>query len=368
MRNVLVAAAIVLTAPPAAAGLSAGVFVPAPSMSFARYTASAAALADGSVVLYGPSYNGDRYDTTAGLFVETGLIPAPRFAGRLLALPDGRALLVGGSTTDARTVRYDPGASAWSWGSPMESARMAAQVATLDDGRMLVAGGYGADGVALATAELYDPTRDAFSATGTMPRARQGGIAEVLVDGTVLVAGGVDATGYGDPCAVLYSPTSATFTDGPCFSAAPEGLYTPASARLDDGRVLVSGGLVFTGSSSQRVATDAEVYDPNADTWTGHPASARAGHTLTALADGTVLVAGGHDDWGQPIGTSEIFDARTDLLRPGPSMVAARFGHTATTLPGNRVLVAGGQVGGGQWTASSEIYTADAVFAAGFER
>jgi hypothetical protein len=345
-----------------------GSFVPLPDMTFARYTAAAALLNDGSVALYGPSYNADVFDPRAGTFAETSLIPGPRFAGSLVALPDGGALLIGGSSSDARTVRYDVAARSWSWGPAMTAARAYAQVAVLADGRVLVAGGYGNNGVPLDSAEIYDPEAGAFSSTGPMPAPRQGGIAELLPNGEVLIAGGIGLSGYGDPYATIYSPDTGTFAGGPAFYAAQQGLYMPASARLPDGRVLVSGGYVFTGPSSQRISDDAEVYDPTTHRWTPHLATKRAEHTLTVLGNGLVLVIGGRDDWGQPIAQAEIFDPSSDTFRNGPMLNVARFGHTATSLPGGQILIAGGQVGGDEWTASAELYRVDTVFLDGFDR
>jgi hypothetical protein len=343
-----------------------GEFVAAGDMNFARYTAAAATLSDGSILVYGPSYDADQYTPASG-FVEAGLIPGPRFAGHLVPLPDGGALLIGGSASDARTVRYDAAGRTWSWGPSMASARMYAQVAALTDGRVLVAGGYGANGTALATAEVYDPSTNAFTSTGSMPRARQGGVAERLADGRVLIAGGAGLSGYGDPCSMVYTPSSSTFSTGACFIAAQQGLYGPASATLHDGRVILWGGYVFTGSTTQRVSDDAEVYNPQTNSWTPYLVGSRADLTLTVLDDGSVLAVGGRNDWGVPIAQTQVFDPYTDTVHTGPALTMPRFGHTANALPGNRVLVAGGQVGGGQWSASAELYVGYTLFTGTFD-
>lgn len=344
-----------------------GDFGPAPDMSFARYDGAAVVLPAGKVVVYGPSYNGDVYDDAEAAWRATAPIPTPRFNAHLVRLPNGDALLIGGDTADPRTVRYDAAAQVWAWGASLGTARRYEQTAALDDGRVLVAGGYGPEGTALAGAEIYNPDIDAFTPTGDMPRPRASGVAEVLPDGRVLLAGGVDASGNGDPCAVLYTPSSGTFSSGPCFAAATHGRAFPASARLLDGRVFVSGGQTYYQGST-RLAPDADVYDPHTNRWTQRTASTRFEHTLTVLTDGRVLVVGGVGDWNQPLAQTEVFDPVLDAVRLGPSLTVARYGHTATALPGNRLLVAGGRVSASQWTATSEIYTGDAVMTDGFEQ
>lgn len=344
-----------------------GAFHPVPDMSFARYASAATLLSTGEVVLYGPSYDGDAYNAAAGTWSATALIPVPRFNARLFPLPSGEALLVGGDPTDQRTVRYSPATKTWTWSASLATARRFEQSIVLADGRILVAGGYGPDTTPLASAEIYDPTTRAFSATGSMPRPRAGGIAELLPDGRVLVAGGTDASGNGDPCAVLYSPTVGTFSSGPCFAAATHGRAFPASTRLQDGRILVSGGQTYIGGGT-RLAADADVYDPRTRVWTARIASPRFEHTLTTLDDGRVLAIGGVGDWNQPLPQTELFDPALDAFHAGPSLVSARFGHTATALPGGRVLVAGGRVSANEWTATSELYVTDALMRDGFEQ
>jgi N-acetylneuraminic acid mutarotase len=70
---------------------------------------------------------------------------------------------------------------------------------------------------------------------------------------------------------------------------------------------------------------------------------ARAQHTATLLADGRVLVAGGRGrDATDTLGSTELFDPKTNGWRRGPPMTTARAGHTATLLDDGRVLVVGG--------------------------
>lgn len=345
-----------------------GAFWPGPSLSFGRYQAAAGVLDDGAVLLYGPSYDADAFDARQGIFAEAGTIPAPRFLADLIALPGGDAMVIAGTSSDARSVRYDASARTWSWGPPMSQPRAHPQVAVLQDGRVLIAGGYGADGMPLATAELFDPTTETFSPTGSMPRPREGGIAHRLHDGRVLVAGGVGTDGYADLCATLYNPVGGTFAPGACFYIPAQGHYQPASALLDDGRVLLSGGMLFTGPDTQQVSTDAELYDPASNTWSSQYVGGRVEHSMTVLPNGNVLIVGGKDGWNTPLSSTEVFEPLTGRFHPGPLLATARFGHTANLLPGNRVLVAGGRIAGGGWTTTAELYVGDGLFTDGFQQ
>ena len=62
------------------------------------------------------------------------------------------------------------------------------------------------------------------------------------------------------------------------------------------------------------------------------------------LADGRVLVAGGHDS--NMVDLAELYDPGSGEWSATGGMVEARYGHTATLLPDGRVLVAGGFGGG----------------------
>jgi hypothetical protein len=106
-----------------------------------------------------------------------------------------------------------------------------------------------------------------------------------------------------------------------------------------DGRVLVVG---MTGERPGAIT--AELYDPLTGMWSeaGDTTTLRQDYTMTPLADGRVLIAGGLDpSVGTSLASAEIFDPAAGTWSPTGTMATARCGHTATLLRDGRVLVAG---------------------------
>lgn len=113
---------------------------------------------------------------------------------------------------------------------------------------------------------------------------------------------------------------------------------SPAVVLLQDGKVLVAGGLTALGPTAST-----EVYDPALKVWTAGPAmlSARVGHTATLLTDGTVLVTGGETGAGSTTG-AEILDPAKGTALALQNMNFARSAHAAIRLADGSVLVTGG--------------------------
>ena len=134
---------------------------------------------------------------------------------------------------------------------------------------------------------------------------------------------------------------------------------------LDDGRVLVTGGLGLTLIPPSLFSRDeAAVYDPDTGQFTdlfepGNDGVAttlalnieRSSHTQTTLADGRVLIAGGRTgadgtNPGSRIASVELFDPFTGLFTLSDAMAHTRSDHSATLLTDGRVLIAGGDAAG----------------------
>ena len=84
--------------------------------------------------------------------------------------------------------------------------------------------------------------------------------------------------------------------------------------------------------------------------------SARSLHTATALANGTVLIAGGYDSTSATLATAEIYDPITGLFSATGSMGSARVAAEAARLRNGRILMVGGQDATGKAIASVELY------------
>lgn len=116
---------------------------------------------------------------------------------------------------------------------------------------------------------------------------------------------------------------------------------------LANGSVLAAGG----GPSGAPLRS-AEVYDPALDTWTavGDMAAGRGYGAATRLPDGRVLISGGTG--GRQ---AELFDPVTNTWAPAGEMVEARSQHVTVLLPSGLVLAAGG-TGGSDPSLLAELY------------
>jgi len=275
----------------------------------------------------------------------------PRWAPAYALLAGGtRGLIAGGYSFptdrcvatadefDPQTRRFVPCAGR------LQVPRNFAQAAQTPDGHVLIAGGYNTILGSLDSAELYDPATRSFALLPSrMGAPRELFTATALLDGRVLLVGGFNThRGRTQATAEVYDLSTRTFT--PTGSLATDRFGQDA-VRLADGRVLVVGGTHwFVGHPAAKLAS-AEIYDPA----TGRFGETRAPMhfprdrpTATLLPNGTVLVAGGQNEAGEPE-QAEVFDPRTETfaLLPG-KMVAPRMAHAASRLPGGEVLLVGG--------------------------
>ncbi len=357
------------------------------------------------------------FDQTTRAFVVTGSAISNRAGGAAIAIASSKVLMAGGFSGGASVNHFtlslqgnvisaseifDQATGASSAGAEMTTPRMGFSATLLLSGKVLIAGGLDNNGSVLGSAELYDPATGKFAAVGnSMNDHRVFHGATLMPDGKVLITGGATNL-FGDTTnsADVYDPAANSFA--PTGTAMDHQRAAHSSTLLKAGplagKVMIAGG--GGGSSIFLKDSSAEIYDPASGQFgllTSFLNEARAMHTATVLADGSVLLAGGFNGSvaiaggalsgasGVISNSAEIFDPttmefncvggfNTDTMRCNQSMTAARAGQTATRFTSgklrNQVLIAGG-VGGsnplakGSPLSSAEIFNpANSTFTA----
>ena len=280
-------------------------------------------------------------------FKATGSLMGERNSHAALLLPGGKVLVSGGfganSLALATAELYDPVTASWTTAANMLTARSSPAATVLSSGKVLVSGGQNrlVQPTSIASAELYDPATNTWAAAGTLATARSVHTATLLPNGKVLVAGGLNtaASASNIRIAELYDPATNAWTSAGTMTAAR---YAHTATLLPSGKVLVTGGVTASGD----VATS-ELYDPATNSWTAaSPMGApRNLHTAVLLPNGKLLVAGGSSFATGvfiTLKTAEIYDPVTNAWTAAAPMAIARVSHTVNTLTGGKVLVSGG--------------------------
>jgi hypothetical protein len=308
----------------------------------------------------------------------------------------GKLLIVGGASADplrfdgqsTRAVSlYDPVAETW---------EDLPQVDTLGGGRVyhlaientlgnvIIAGGIGesnGSGASLAVdIEVYDRVDRQFTNAG---RGGTLGVLDLFAadlgdEGTLLCGGGsIDGTAYEASSTCVRIPLDGSSVEE--FQALPAALVGSAMLRLDDGRILLTGGStpegVVSSDADVGARADAWLYNPDTGYWGALSSSMttpRAMHQMTRLADGRVLIVGGANSYNMdtvpPDGLSclEVYDPATGMFT---SVDACTSAADAGGLPGRTprtniandpefgVLVVGGVGTDGSAQAGVTFYT-----------
>ncbi|MGN6719026.1 MAG: galactose oxidase-like domain-containing protein [Candidatus Binatia bacterium] len=222
------------------------------------------------------------------------------FCSGTAVLPDGRALVVGGTSDysfkgDNRASIFDPVTERFVQSQSMRDGRWYATATTLGDGRVMAFSGLGLSGGTNNTVEIYDLKN----------------------------AG----AGWSSPVTAPFSPP----------------LYPPMF-------LLPSGKVFYNGQGSGQSA-NAWIFDPAPKTWTRSVATTRDRHYGSAVLlpllppsyTPKVMNFGG----GSPAtNTTEIIDlsAASPSWTPGPGMSTGRIEMNAVILPNGTVLAEGGSV------------------------
>jgi Galactose oxidase, central domain len=315
-----------------------------PNMHQVRSGHTATLLPDGEVLIAGGMVrNGEFLDSAetyfpqTNTFVPVGKMAAARVGHAAAALKDGRVLIVGGwglsrAPIDSAEL-FDPNSRRFEPIGHMTIRRAGARATVLSDGRVLVTGGEGLHGME-ASAEIFDPRTRSFQSTGKMSEPRGYHTATLLADGRVLVAGG--ALNWQQPVASadVFDPATGKFT-----SVSPMHFvrYKHAAVLLRDGRVLIAGG--SDGRDWQGEYSSAELFDPARNTFQQTGSMTRARFKLNAavlLPDGRAFVGGGDEG-------ADVYDPTTGKFTYIPAGAETkRYFASITALKDGTVLMAGG--------------------------
>ncbi len=292
-----------------------------------------------------------------GLSSPTPSLEMHEIEGRHSAtlLQDGSVLLVGG--TGVRGAQpgaaeiYDPATRSFSAVGSLQYPRDFHTATRLADGPVVILGGTGGDRGAekpIAAVEVYDPETRQFSVQGRLKRPRHDHSAVLLDDGRVLVVGGMDWSGErpGPVAAIeIYDPATQRSTR---VGRLRQPRWDHDAFLLPDGRVLVIG-MVLRGDPrwmDSRVLV--EVFDPGSgeSERLGRQGLDLMGRSGVRLADDRVLLVGGH----RP---GVLFDPTTERFEQTERAATSRSGESLTLLDDGRVLVLGGEELG---PATIELY------------
>ena len=214
---------------------------------------------------------------------------------------------------------------------------------------MLIAGGYNELNASTYqdAAYLYKPAQDDFVPAGKMTAARTEHTATLLADGTVLVAGGKNTKDYLET-AEISDPSKPAASAWTAAISMFKSRWGHAASALKDGRVLITGGFVSMDSTTSIV-----LYDPKTKSWQVPGAMmsvARRYHTSTLLNNGKVLLIGGMQGYSNStwsyLDSIEIYDPTNGkMIVSKAKMSKKRVSHTATLLASGEVLIVGGYCG-----------------------
>ena len=403
---------------------TSSVFIPDAELANARANHTATLLSDGHILVTGGDNGLEALNSseiyrpsngTSSSFVDAASMFATRTRHTATLLKDGRVLIAGGSPAVAQvpvlnlmgqTVRTDSvPTGALNTAELFEpktgnfvgvfdaltSPRTEHTATLLEDGTVLLVGGADQNGVVLASAEIFDPHKLTFTPTaGTLSIARRYHTATLIqcgkncdFDGDVLIAGGFDNATQTIAVAELYNPKFKSFNPVATMMT-DRALHTAID--LDDGSVLIAGGIQNIPSTGFTNLTSAEIFEVN-------PNSMNAGsfvpaeNSLSDMRSGAAAVEiksggvsrilqtfGGQADFNaaflSSVASSDLYDPGTMTFAPGAASAPTcaittlnplgcaitRTAHTATVLNDGRVVVIGGYEATAVRLNSTEVY------------
>jgi hypothetical protein len=298
-------------------------------------------------------YDARLWNPTTGVFTKVTNNQTNMFCSGHCALADGRTLVAGGHggghTGVTDTNLFDPVAHTWTLVAPMAYPRWYPTTTTLPDGRVLAtAGEINCDRCDAPIPEIYNPQTNVWTqlsnASLVLPYYPHMFVLPDLVgDGHVRVLAAATAEDIITTYVLDVSTQTWSTVDPDPVDGGSSAMYLP-------GKVMKSG--TSTDPDMPVFPSEATTYvlDMTQPAWreTAPMVFPRTYHTLTLLADGTVLATGGGvttDAVGVSgaVSHAELWSPVTETWTTMASMQKPRLYHsTALLLPDGRVLAAGG--------------------------
>jgi hypothetical protein len=257
------------------------------------------------------------------------------FGGVVTVRPSGDHLVTTAEVFDPETNQFSPAGSAAEIGRADPAA-----VAMADDKVVLLGGrttSLRSDGI--LTGRQSGNTWS-FSATGAFLLAPRNGARAARLNAGILVAGGnesgTDPLELIDPTSYASEPVSLSVT-------APLCVFGHSLTRLSGVEVLIAGGVPDDAGAPGGGVVSISLDSSPPAVWEGALQHTRAFHAASLLEDGRVLLAGGLDrnlaarkdlEVLTPGGTSQVLTEAT--------LAAESIGMAAALLPDGSVLLAGG--------------------------
>jgi len=276
--------------------------------------------------------------------------------GQVIVGAYGFSSSLGGNTNQTRL--YNISTDSWSAGAaaPLPARAEAAYGDTTHGGFLYVIGGDNSAGV-LSDLQRYDPVTDTWTTLTSMPTARAGAAAAVIDDGIFVIGGRQSTSG---PCSggpYLGTVEKYDVDTNTWSTVAP--LPNPRSdlaAVAHGGKIFVFGGCTGTASAPS-VTNEADMYDPQTNTWTTGLASMPTPRaSLVAGHSGDKVYAIGGTDGVSASSVNEVYDIPSNSWSTNTPIPTARQ-EAGVNSHGGRVYVVGGaQPAFGSSTGANEVF------------
>lgn len=324
------------------------------SLKTARFSAASLVLPNGKVLIVGGSSanytalsSAEVYDPKIGTWTGTGSLKFARINPLAILLKSGKVLVSGGYTqyVVSTSELYDPSTGKWSQTGSLVNGSQTSTATLLQSGKVLL--------VQRGNAELYDPNTGKWTNTKSVVVSRLFNTAALLKSGKVLVAAGADSKGHDLSSSELYNPTTNSWTAS---GSLPKMVDYSNGMLLPNGKVLL---VALTNTPYSLIVS--MVYDPTTGKWSSTSAlnhTGRYGSTLVVLPSGKALLAGGESFSSDENNTTtvEVYDSSTNKWTYTNSLTVGRAYHQTILLKDGRVLITGGIDASNKTVSSSELY------------